>query len=424
MSRRRSVSSQENDERLLDAALEEIAARRGRPARHERGRPPRRAHDRRALRPLRERLRARGGGVDDAVSATPTSRSSTAPCGALVDDDRSIPLGEVIDRAGVPVALPPSPRSSSSRRPAASTSSTKWSRPRSRNGCRAGGAGPRVRDRRRRAQVLFTARFGVGCAPAHDSPPPRDRMGTGDRGRPPVVRSALRGPDRTLPTRGGRHGSGRDGRRGPERAHRFRLGHHRTRRLRARHDLADRPRAPASRRARSTRATKPRTSCSRTRSRFCSPGAWPTISKRTAPRTPPPMSGWRPRASSAGTSARRGANGGRSGSRRSSRRGTVRSWPPTLDQVQEAAIYAYLEALGARTAEEHRALDAFGRFAQLIPLGLAFVDLVTPGVAGTDWRRGLRSPPRASRLNERAAFRPNPRKRSWVRALCFGPGDG
>ncbi len=59
----------------------------------------------------------------------------------------------------------------------------------------------------------------------------------------------------------------------------------------------------------------------------------------------------------------------------------------TLDRVQEEAIFAYLEALGARTPEEKRQLDALARFAQLTPLGLAFVDLVAPGVAATDWRR-------------------------------------
>ncbi|HEV7527134.1 MAG TPA: TetR/AcrR family transcriptional regulator [Acidimicrobiia bacterium] len=58
----------------------------------------------------------------------------------------------------------------------------------------------------------------------------------------------------------------------------------------------------------------------------------------------------------------------------------------TLDRVQEAAIRAYLEALGANSAEEHRALDALARFAQAIPLGLAFVDLVAPAVSTTDWR--------------------------------------
>jgi TetR/AcrR family transcriptional repressor of uid operon len=58
----------------------------------------------------------------------------------------------------------------------------------------------------------------------------------------------------------------------------------------------------------------------------------------------------------------------------------------TLDRVQERAIRDYLDALGARTAGERRVLDGLARFAQLIPLGLAFVDLVAPASAGTDWR--------------------------------------
>jgi AcrR family transcriptional regulator len=59
----------------------------------------------------------------------------------------------------------------------------------------------------------------------------------------------------------------------------------------------------------------------------------------------------------------------------------------TLDRVQEIGIHAYLDALGARTEEEHQVLDGLARFAQLIPLGLAFTDLVVPGTASTDWRR-------------------------------------
>ena len=59
----------------------------------------------------------------------------------------------------------------------------------------------------------------------------------------------------------------------------------------------------------------------------------------------------------------------------------------TLDRVQEAAIHAYLEALGAHTPEEKLVLDGIARFAQLTPLGLAFADLVTAGLPGTDWRQ-------------------------------------
>ena len=58
----------------------------------------------------------------------------------------------------------------------------------------------------------------------------------------------------------------------------------------------------------------------------------------------------------------------------------------TLDRVQEDAIRLYLDAIGARTDEDRRALDTLARFAQLIPLGLAFADLVAPGVTATDWR--------------------------------------
>jgi AcrR family transcriptional regulator len=68
----------------------------------------------------------------------------------------------------------------------------------------------------------------------------------------------------------------------------------------------------------------------------------------------------------------------------------------TLDGIQEEAIGGYLDFLGAKTAEERRALDIIARFAQVIPLGLAFVDLVAPGVPGIDWRlvlRPLLSPP-------------------------------
>jgi AcrR family transcriptional regulator len=58
----------------------------------------------------------------------------------------------------------------------------------------------------------------------------------------------------------------------------------------------------------------------------------------------------------------------------------------TLDRVQERAIRAYLEALGATTEHEFRALDTIARVAQVLPLGLAFVDIVAPGAAATDWR--------------------------------------
>jgi AcrR family transcriptional regulator len=58
----------------------------------------------------------------------------------------------------------------------------------------------------------------------------------------------------------------------------------------------------------------------------------------------------------------------------------------TLDRIQEDAIKQYLLALGATTEAEQRALDGLARFAQCVPLGLAFVDLVAPGNVGVDWR--------------------------------------
>jgi AcrR family transcriptional regulator len=71
----------------------------------------------------------------------------------------------------------------------------------------------------------------------------------------------------------------------------------------------------------------------------------------------------------------------------------------TLDRVQEVAIREYLDFLGARNDEERRALDLIARFAQVTPLGLAFADLVAPGVPDIDWRlilKPLLSPPAAA----------------------------
>jgi AcrR family transcriptional regulator len=62
----------------------------------------------------------------------------------------------------------------------------------------------------------------------------------------------------------------------------------------------------------------------------------------------------------------------------------------TLDGVQEAAIGQYLDLLGARTDEERSRLDLVARFAQVIPLGITFVDQVAPGTSGIDWRLVLR----------------------------------
>lgn len=58
----------------------------------------------------------------------------------------------------------------------------------------------------------------------------------------------------------------------------------------------------------------------------------------------------------------------------------------TLDRVQEDGKRDYLTALGARTPKEGRELDIVARTAQLTPVGLAFVDLLVPGVPTIDWR--------------------------------------
>ena len=67
----------------------------------------------------------------------------------------------------------------------------------------------------------------------------------------------------------------------------------------------------------------------------------------------------------------------------------ARNHPQTaamLDRVQEEAKREYLDALGARTPKERRALDILARTAQLTPVGLAFADLLIPGVPAIDWR--------------------------------------
>ena len=60
-----------------------------------------------------------------------------------------------------------------------------------------------------------------------------------------------------------------------------------------------------------------------------------------------------------------------------------------LDHIQEAAIRDYLDWLGAKTDEERAELDVLAAFAQVVPLGLAFADLVLPGIPAIDWRRVL-----------------------------------
>jgi hypothetical protein len=58
----------------------------------------------------------------------------------------------------------------------------------------------------------------------------------------------------------------------------------------------------------------------------------------------------------------------------------------TLDRVQEDGKREYLTAIGARTPKERRDLDILARSAQLMPVGLAFADLLMPGVPAIDWR--------------------------------------
>jgi len=58
----------------------------------------------------------------------------------------------------------------------------------------------------------------------------------------------------------------------------------------------------------------------------------------------------------------------------------------TLDRVQEDGKREYLTALGAGTPKERRDLDILARSVQLVPVGLAFADLLIPGVPAIDWR--------------------------------------
>ena len=67
-----------------------------------------------------------------------------------------------------------------------------------------------------------------------------------------------------------------------------------------------------------------------------------------------------------------------------------------LHRVQEEARADYLMAIGARTEQERTDLDILARTAELTPMGLAFVDLLMPGVGAIDWRLvlgPLMSPP-------------------------------
>jgi len=58
----------------------------------------------------------------------------------------------------------------------------------------------------------------------------------------------------------------------------------------------------------------------------------------------------------------------------------------SLHRVQEAAKDDYLTAIGARSPDERRVLEILARSAQVGPIGLAFADLLIPGVPSIDWR--------------------------------------
>jgi AcrR family transcriptional regulator len=60
-----------------------------------------------------------------------------------------------------------------------------------------------------------------------------------------------------------------------------------------------------------------------------------------------------------------------------------------LDRIQQEAIREYFDVLGARNDEERTALDEIAAFAQALPLGLSFLDLVADGISAVDWRRVL-----------------------------------
>jgi AcrR family transcriptional regulator len=58
----------------------------------------------------------------------------------------------------------------------------------------------------------------------------------------------------------------------------------------------------------------------------------------------------------------------------------------TIDRVQEIGIRANFESLRAGRGAPDEVLDIMARFRHLIPLGVAFTDLVLPGGAAVDWR--------------------------------------
>jgi AcrR family transcriptional regulator len=54
--------------------------------------------------------------------------------------------------------------------------------------------------------------------------------------------------------------------------------------------------------------------------------------------------------------------------------------------VQEQAVQEYVAASRVPPGPERDYLATFGRYAQLVPIGLALTDIVVPGVARVDWR--------------------------------------
>jgi AcrR family transcriptional regulator len=58
----------------------------------------------------------------------------------------------------------------------------------------------------------------------------------------------------------------------------------------------------------------------------------------------------------------------------------------TIDRIQEVGIRANFESLRASRGADDQVLDVMARFRHLIPLGLAFTDVVLPGGASADWR--------------------------------------
>jgi AcrR family transcriptional regulator len=77
----------------------------------------------------------------------------------------------------------------------------------------------------------------------------------------------------------------------------------------------------------------------------------------------------------------------------------------TLNRVQETAKDEYLTAIGVRTENERRELDILARSAQLTPIGLAFADLLIPGMAAIDWRLVLEPLSSPGATQQRGALR-------------------